>query len=115
MREAVATMKDGMAIQKRVLAGADFSTRLLTDLTGRNYTLVFELTLPNVAAFESFGPKLFADKDWQANYHRRWCLSWSLARSVSVWVVRGSPPGELLKSRRFGNWHHIPKTLSCES
>ena len=31
-REAVALFKEGMAIQKRV--GLDFSTRLLTDVTG---------------------------------------------------------------------------------
>ena len=69
-REAVAVLKEGMAIQKRVLAGVDFSTRLLTDLTGRHYTLVLELTVPNFAAFESFSPKLFADKEWQATYQK---------------------------------------------
>jgi hypothetical protein len=69
-REAVALLKEGMAIQKRVLAGVDFSTRLLTDLTGRNYTLALELTLPNLATFESVGPKLFGDKEWQAHYQK---------------------------------------------
>ena len=86
MREAVATMKEGMAIQKRVLSGADFSTRLLTDLTGRNYTLVFELTLPNLAAFESFAPRLFADKDWQANYQKMVPLVESGHREISTSV-----------------------------
>jgi hypothetical protein len=33
-REAVALFKEGIAIQKRVGAGLDFSTRLLTDVTG---------------------------------------------------------------------------------
>lgn len=69
-REAVALLKEGMAIQKRVLAGVDFSTRLLTDLTGRNYTLALELTLPNLATFEGLGPKLFGDKEWQAHYQK---------------------------------------------
>ena len=69
-REAVAVMKEGLAIQKRVLADVNFSTRLLTDVMGRNYTLVLELTVPNLAAFESHGPRLFADKDWQANYQK---------------------------------------------
>jgi hypothetical protein len=69
-REAVANLKEGMAIQKRVLTGAEFSTRLLTDVTGRNYTVVLELTLPNFAAFEAFAPRLFGDKDWQANYQK---------------------------------------------
>ena len=69
-REALALLKEGVAIQKRVLAGVDFSTRILTDLTGRHYTLVLELTVPNMATFESLAPKLFGDKDWQAHYQK---------------------------------------------
>ena len=69
-REAVALAKEGMAIQKRSLAGVDFSTRLLTDVTGPFYTLVLELTVPNLGTFESYTPKLFGDKDWQANYQK---------------------------------------------
>ena len=69
-KEALALLKEGVAIQKRVLAGANFSTRMLTDLTGRNYTVVLELTVKSFAEFESLAPKLFADKDWQANYQK---------------------------------------------
>ena len=69
-REAVALLKEGVAIQKRVLAGAEFSTRILTDVTGPFYTVVLELTVPNLATFEATGPKLFSDKDWQANYQK---------------------------------------------
>jgi hypothetical protein len=69
-REAVAVMKEGMAIQKRVLSGADFSARLLTDVTGPFYTVVFELTVPSLTAFEAEAPKLMGDKDWQANYQK---------------------------------------------
>lgn len=69
-REAVALMKEGVAIQKRALAGTDFSTRVLTDVTGPFYTLVLELTVPNLATFESYTPRLFGDKDWQANYQK---------------------------------------------
>ena len=39
-KEAVAIMKDGMAIQKR--AGVDVPQRLMTDMTGTFYTLVLE-------------------------------------------------------------------------
>ena len=67
-REAVALMKEAMAIQSRAFTGVDFSSRLLTDLTGPFYTLVLEVTMPNLAAFESAAPRLFADKNWQANY-----------------------------------------------
>ena len=37
-REALAVMKEGIAIQKRL--AAEGSARLLTDVTGRHYTLV---------------------------------------------------------------------------
>ena len=69
-KEAVAVVKEGMAIQRRALAGVEFSTRVLTDVTGPFYTLVLELTVPNLGAFESFAPRLFGDKDWQANYQK---------------------------------------------
>ena len=55
-REAVALLKEGVAIQKRVLAGKDFSTRILTDVTGPFYTLVLELTVPSISIFEVEGP-----------------------------------------------------------
>jgi hypothetical protein len=48
-------------------AGLDFSTRLLTDVTGPFYTVVLELTVPNLAAFEGAAPQFLGDKDWQAN------------------------------------------------
>jgi hypothetical protein len=69
-REAVALLKEGLAIQKRALAGVEFSTRVLTDVTGPFYTLVLELTVPSLATFEGYAPKLFGDKDWQANYRK---------------------------------------------
>ena len=67
-REAVAAMKEGVAIQKRL--GVDVNQRLLTDLTGSFYTLVLELTLPNLAALESTLSKVMSDKDFHANYEK---------------------------------------------
>jgi hypothetical protein len=67
-REALAILKEGMAIQKR--AGVDVSQRLLTDMTGTFYTIVLELTLPNLATLEATMPKTMADKEWQANYQK---------------------------------------------
>jgi hypothetical protein len=69
-REAVALFKEGIAIQKRVGTQIEFSARLLTDVTGPFYTVVFELTVPNLAAFEAAAPQLMGDKDWQANYQK---------------------------------------------
>jgi hypothetical protein len=81
-REAAALMKEGLAIQKKALAGVDYSTRVLTDVTGPFYTLVLELTVPSLAAFESYAPKLFGDKDWQAHYQKMSALVESGSREV---------------------------------
>jgi hypothetical protein len=67
-REALAVMKDGVAIQKRL--APDASARLLTDVTGRHYTLVLELMVPNLAVLEATVPTIFGDKDFQANYQK---------------------------------------------
>jgi len=67
-REALAIMKEGAAIQKRL--AAEGSPRLLTDVTGRHYTLVLEMTLPGLAALEAMVPRVFGDKDFQANYQK---------------------------------------------
>ena len=69
-REAVALFKEGLAIQRRVGAGLEFSTRLLTDVTGPFYTVVLEITVPSLGAFEGDAPRLMGDKDWQANYQK---------------------------------------------
>ena len=69
-REAVALMKETRAIEKRVMSGVEYSSRVLTDVTGPFYTLVLELTVPNLGTFESYTPKLFGDKEWQASYQK---------------------------------------------
>jgi hypothetical protein len=85
-REAVALFKEGVAIQKRVGAGVDFSTRLLTDLTGPFYTVVWEITVPSLAAFEEAAPRLMGDKEWQANYQKIGSLVESGSRDIFTLV-----------------------------
>ena len=79
-REAVALFKEGIAIQKR--AGSNFSARLLTDLTGPFYTVVLEISAPSLSSFESEGPRLMGDKDWQANYQKTTALVESGYREI---------------------------------
>jgi hypothetical protein len=67
-RDAVAIMKEGLAIQKK--AGSTAPARLLTDLSGEFYTLVLELTVPSLSELEAAQSKIMADKDWQANYQK---------------------------------------------
>ena len=67
-KEAVALMKEGLAIQKR--AGAPYTFRIMTDLTGPFYTMVLELTVQSFATFEAEAPRYMGDKDFQANYQK---------------------------------------------
>jgi hypothetical protein len=70
-REALDHIKQGLAIQKRVIGDSvEFSTRLLTDATGPFYTLVLEVTIPNLAALEATMPRVFGDAEFQANYRK---------------------------------------------
>ena len=67
-KEGVALLKEGIAIQKR--AGVEMNQRLLTDLVGTFYTLVLELTVPDMGALEANMPKVMGDKNWQTNYQK---------------------------------------------
>jgi hypothetical protein len=67
-REAVALFKEGVAIQQ--MAGANFSQRILTDLTGPFYTVVLELTAPSLGAFEAEAPKIMGNPEFQANFQK---------------------------------------------
>ena len=67
-REAMAVMKEGLEIQRR--AGLDMPMRLLTDLTGRHYTLVLEITVNSLSELETTMPKIMGNPEWQANYQK---------------------------------------------
>src|SRR3954447_21341204 len=67
-RDGVALLKESVAIQKRT--GVGFTSRILTDLTGPFYTIVLELTVPSLTAFEAELPRVMSDKDFQANYQK---------------------------------------------
>ena len=79
-KEAVALMKEGLAIQKKL--GVDVSQRLMTDLTGPFYTVVLELTLPNLAAVEGTMSKVMGNAEWQANYQKVSALIESGERNI---------------------------------
>ena len=81
-REAMELFKEGMAIQKRVVKIENFSMRLLTDVTGPFYTVVVELTVPSLAAYEAEAPRVMGDKEFQANYQKMVQLVESGSREV---------------------------------
>ena len=79
-KEAVALLKEGISIQKR--AGVEMNQRIMTDLVGTFYTVVLELTIPNMAAQEANMPKVMGDKDWQAVYQKFSALAESGYREI---------------------------------
>src|SRR5262245_66686978 len=72
-REAVALVKEGLDIQKRIAqkAGVDFRSRVLTDVTGPFYTLVLELAVPSIGTFEQHAATFMGNPEWQARSEER--------------------------------------------
>jgi hypothetical protein len=66
-REAVELWNEGMAIAKRLGFPAK-SSRVLTDLVGQFYTLVFESTFESLSDFETGGKTIMSNPEWGAWY-----------------------------------------------
>ena len=66
MKDAVSGLKEGAAAFKNI--GIDFPVRALTDLTGPYYTLVLEMTMPDLATWEKQMQEGFNAPEWQAWY-----------------------------------------------
>jgi hypothetical protein len=64
-RRARAVWKEGLEIGRR--NGVD-TARLLVDAVGRYYTLVLELTFPDLSAYEEAQRRLMASEEWRAWY-----------------------------------------------
>jgi hypothetical protein len=64
-REAIAIWKEGMALFKK-LTVKPHDMRLLTDLVGNYYTLVFETTFESLAQYERLGESHIATDEWKA-------------------------------------------------
>ena len=69
-REAMTLLKEGIAAQERLLTGVEHSTRILADVTGAFYTLVLEITVPDLATYQEHYPKAMGDKEFQASYRK---------------------------------------------
>ena len=69
-REATALLKQGVAAQQKALAGVEYSSRILTDVTGPFYTLVLEMSFPSLAVYEANAPKGMSDKEFQTHYQQ---------------------------------------------
>jgi hypothetical protein len=67
-REAVTMWKEGIEIGRR--AGMGGPVRLLTDITGPYYTLVFESSYENLGAFEHAARTTMSASEWRKWYQR---------------------------------------------
>jgi hypothetical protein len=88
-REALAIVKENVAIQKRLAtrAGVDATVRVLTDVTGPFYTIVMELSVPSLTAFEQNSPRFMSDPEWQANYQKLHAFVESGSREIFTVVA----------------------------
>ena len=68
-RDAMEAYKEVVGIARQATGNA-VPIRVLTDVTGQNYTIVSEPTFENLGAFESTMPKISGDARWQAAYQK---------------------------------------------
>jgi hypothetical protein len=66
-KEAVGLWKEGLALGKK-LGFQSKSNRVLTDLVGPFYTVVFENTFESLSDFENSAKALMPNPEWQAWY-----------------------------------------------
>jgi len=66
-KQAVALWKEGMTLAKRLGFPAK-SSRVLTDLVGQFYTVVFETTFESLSVFEEAAKTIMPNAEWQAWY-----------------------------------------------
>ena len=67
-KEATELWKEGLGLTKKL--GFTGRSRVLTDLVGQFYTVVFESTFESLSDFESNAKKLMGNSDWQAWYQK---------------------------------------------
>ena len=79
-KEGVELWKEGMALAKRL--GFKGSSRILTDLIGPFYTVVFEITFSSLADFEGSAKQLMSSPEWQALYQKVSAITESGYREV---------------------------------
>ena len=68
-REALALWKEGLILNKKSGYSAK-SMRILTDLVGPYYTLVFESSFDSLTDWERAGKKITTSKEWRAWYDK---------------------------------------------
>ena len=67
-KEAAELWKEGLALTKRL--GFTAKSRVLTDVVGQFYTVVFENSFESLSDFENSSKKIMSNSDWQAWYQK---------------------------------------------
>ena len=80
-KDAVALWKEGLALAKR-LNFPSKSNRVLTDLVGDFYTVVFESTFESLSEFEKAALTIMPSPEWQAWYGKLAAITESGYREV---------------------------------
>ncbi|MBI3940338.1 MAG: hypothetical protein HY315_05850 [Acidobacteria bacterium] len=80
-RGAVALWKEGLILNKKCGYDAK-SMRVLTDLVGPYYTLVFESTFDSLSDWERGGKMITGSPDWRAWYEKVIAITQSGRREI---------------------------------
>ncbi|HEX4997093.1 MAG TPA: hypothetical protein VFY29_02640 [Terriglobia bacterium] len=80
-KEATPLWKEGLALATKLGYPAK-SSRVLTDIVGQFYTVVFESTFESLAEFESGGKAVMSNPEWQAWYAKVSALTESGYREI---------------------------------
>jgi hypothetical protein len=67
-KQATDLWKEGLATAKRL--GFPGKSRVLTDLVGQFYTVVFENDFESLSEFENSAKKIMSNSEWQAWYQK---------------------------------------------
>jgi hypothetical protein len=68
-KDALQLWKEGLALNQR-LGFVGRSPRLLTDITGDFYTLVFEMAFDSLGEYERSAKEVMGKAEWQAWYRK---------------------------------------------
>ncbi len=79
-KKAVELWKEGLALGKRI--GFPGKSRVLTDVVGQFYTLVFENTFESLAEFENGAKQVMANPEWHAWYAKVAAITESGRREI---------------------------------
>ena len=80
-KKGVELWKEGLALGKRIGFPAK-SSRVLTDVVGQFYTVVFEVTFESLSDFENAAKGIMSNPEWQAWYTKVVAITQSGHREI---------------------------------